>query len=304
MSKKNEKELATTPQGGAVADYGVPEGAGFEGVGKEDMVLPRLNVLQALSPQVAEKPGDGGVEGAKAGMLHNSVTDELYDGDTGVVFIPASRAHVFTEWVPRKRGGGFVARHEVDSEVVAKAKAEKPEGSKFGKYSTDYSVDDKGDFKGNELVETFELYGVLLREDGPLPVVLTITSTKIKVYKAWMTSILAFRPKQKIPLFAHRVLITTTSQKHSEGTSYNIKLQPALKDESGKRTLAASLLMPGSSDEVHGSHDELLAAAGDIYEMVKQGQVRANYESGETEAGTAGTAGAAGGGSDDGEPPF
>lgn len=301
QKKGSKSEVAERPES-AVADYGVPENAGFENVGVDDIVLPRLNVLQALSPQVNAKPDEGGLEGAKAGMLHNSVTDELYDGDKGVVFVPAYTTHLFIEKVPRKRGGGFVGRHELDSEVVAKAKANKPANTKFGQYSTDYAKNDDGTFKGNELVETFELYGVLFREEGPLPAVLTITSTKIKVYRNWMMSVKAFRPKQNIPLFAHRVLITTVGQKHAEGSSYNIRMQPALKDEDGKRTLTASLLVPGQEDVDFGSHDDLLALGKEVYEMAKEGRARASYESGEGEAsgGGAGTAGEGEGG----DPPF
>jgi hypothetical protein len=272
VQKKGETAIANY-------DYGDDAEAGFENVGQEDIVLPRLSILQALSPQVN---GDEAIEGAKAGMLHINVNDQLYDGKEGIEFIGCYRQHVFTEWVPRKRGGGFVGSHAPDSEIVKKAK----EGStKFGKYNTDYSTNDEGEYKGNDLVETYELYGIVLTEDGPIPLVFPFTSTKIKKYRDWMTGLRIFRPKQKIPMFAHRVRLTTVSQEHAAGKSFNIKLGPATNG-----SLADSLIPPG---------DELLELGREVYEMAKKNRYRVDYEDGPSEGGDGG-----GGDSDKDEPPF
>ena len=61
----------TVPQGGVLA---VP-GRGFEGmrVSKDDLIIPRAKLLQALSPEIAE----GLVDGAKAGQIRNSLTKEV-----------------------------------------------------------------------------------------------------------------------------------------------------------------------------------------------------------------------------------
>ena len=94
---------------GPVHDYGEQAGAGYEGTTTDDFAIPYLNLLQAMSPEVAE---DGSkLEGASAGMMVNSVTKELYDGKKGLVFVPCSTSHVFVEWRPRDSGGGIVARH-------------------------------------------------------------------------------------------------------------------------------------------------------------------------------------------------
>lgn len=53
-------------------------GAGNENITSDDLELPRLKLLQALSPEVAEG-GDEQVAGAKAGMTINTMTGEIMD---------------------------------------------------------------------------------------------------------------------------------------------------------------------------------------------------------------------------------
>jgi hypothetical protein len=52
---------------------------GFEQMGTKDLALPFLKVLGQLSPQVTQ--GDPNfIPTARAGMIYNSVTQDLYDG--------------------------------------------------------------------------------------------------------------------------------------------------------------------------------------------------------------------------------
>ena len=278
MSKQKSAVVPTGETAVAVYDYGDDANAGFENQTGDDLAIPFLGVLQALSPQVGDV-SDGGLEGAKAGMIFNTVTDAVYDGKDGVEFIPSLTEHVFVEWVPRSRGGGFVARHEPASDIVKAAK----EGSKsFGRYSTDYTGtgDDKAPFKGNDLVETFYVYGILLGEQTE-PIVLAFTSTKIAVYKRWNTKLNMFTLKQgdrkiRPPLFAHRVRLSTVKQKNNAGEFFNFAMAPAEGD------VKSSLLDP---------NDPRFAAAKGCGDMVKSGAARASYETqkgGEGEGGTPG----------------
>jgi hypothetical protein len=249
----------------AAYDYSGDEGAGFENQTSDDLAIPFLGVLQALSPQVAD-PSDGGIANAKAGMLFNTVTEVIFDGKDGVEIIPALTEHVFVEWVPRNRGGGFVARHELTSDVVKEAK----EGSKsFGRYSTDYTPtgDDKNPFQGNDLVETFYVYGVLVGEVLE-PIVLAFTSTKISVYKRFNTKLNMYTQKQgdrkiRPPLYAHRIRLTTVKQKNADGEFHNFALASAEGD------VKSSLLNPD---------DERFVAAKGCREMVLSGTARASHE--------------------------
>jgi hypothetical protein len=264
MAKENKAVVPTAPQAVVpAADYGADAGVGFENQTRADISIPFLTVLQALSPQITS------MEAAKPGMLFNTVTDELVDGKTGRVFVPATTKHQYVEWVPREKGGGFVAAHEADSEVVKQAMA----GSKdFGKYTTP---------NGNQLQETFYIYGMLLDEaDQPAEMaVIGFTSTKIGVYRRWNTKVNMFTLPQpdgrkvRPPLFAHKVRITTVKEKNNKGEFFNFELQPA------NGSVAASLLPPGHA---------ALEAAKQLRDMIVSGTAKADYASQQPEA--AGTA--------------
>ncbi len=203
-----KKELTTTKKNAlAVHDYGEDTGAGYEGTTSQDYAIPFISVLQALSPQVADKT----VVGAIAGSIINTVTDEVWTADEGVAFVPAMRDHCFVEWIPDR--GGFVARHGLDSEIVNGAKA----SGEFGKYKTP---------DGNDLVDTMYLYGVLITDDGPSMAVVAFKSTGIKKYRVLMTKARAVQIKlpdgRRVnpPLFAHRFRFKTTPEKNKKGQGY------------------------------------------------------------------------------------
>jgi len=52
--------------------------SGLENISQDDLATPRLKVLMQLSPELED------LEGAKAGMIFNTVTNELYDGTKGI----------------------------------------------------------------------------------------------------------------------------------------------------------------------------------------------------------------------------
>jgi len=221
-AKKTEKAVATKSESavGQVMDFGDFQGSGFENQTAADTTVPFLGLLQALSPQI--KPD--GVKGAQQGMLINTVSEQLFSGDEGVLFVPSTTEHCYVEWVPIKKGGGFVGRHELGSDVVVKAL----DKFSFNELETD---------AGNDLIETFYVYGVLCPEDAlPQPIVIAITSTKIGVYKKWMGKLRSYVhvlddgvTTQIPPLFSHLTRITSKTQVNSAGQeSYNIVFTPAV----------------------------------------------------------------------------
>lgn len=250
-----KKEESTAVQN---IDYGEDAGSGFENQTQDDVQIPFIGVLQPMSPQV-EVGGDAQLEGASPGMLHNTVTDDLYKGSDGFEFIPCFTKQWFVEWIPRTAGGGFVGKYEVNAEIVAKARAESTE---FGKYKTP---------DGNDLVQTFEVWGILVTAEGDIePVILSFTSTKITVYKKWNTKIQMFTlPKKdgkkiRPPLFAHRVRVTTVKQSNVHGTFYNFVLSPT------EGEIKSSLLEPS---------DPKFAAAKSLRQMISSGAVKAADDS-------------------------
>ena len=239
-----------------VYDYGQDAGVGYEGTSQDDYAIPMLLLLQGLSPQVKED----GVEGAKPGMLFNSVTQELYSGKDGVVFVPAHREHVFIEWVPRKKGGGFVGVHSRDSEIVRDAKSN---STSFGEYYTK---------NGNELKETFLLYGLVIDEEtneSQGPAVISFTSTKIKAYKKTMSAMrqlmLPAPGGKRInpPIFANQLRIKSRADKNEKGDFYVLDI--GFRNGSPKD----SVLRPGP----------LMLEAKDFAAVVKEGSAKVDHAS-------------------------
>lgn len=259
MAKTESKttDVAVKEQNTAMAEYGAYAdyaGAGFENQTSDDYSIPFLQILQALSPQLQEN------DSLRQGMILNTVTGEVWDGKKGIAFVPATTQHVYVEWKPRDAGGGFVGIHEVNSDLVNHAKAA---SSEYGKYSTP---------DGNELIETFYVYGIALDDDGNASVaVLAFSSTKIKKYKGWMTKAKTIQiplpdgRRIPAPLFAHRYRLKTVSEKNNKGQFFN---WDAIAFD-GENAQQARLL----------PDDPLFQSAVNIKSMIEQGKARAAYES-------------------------
>ena len=234
-------------------DYGDDMEAGYENLTSADLTIPFIQVLQTNSPQV-KKVKDGGIEGAEPGMLINTVTNDLFDGDGGMTFVPVNTEHIHIEWKSRKAGGGFVKLHQADSPDVIK------KGRTFGKYLLE---------NGNELAETFQIYAIILDSNGEVmgPAVLSFASTKIKAYKDMMTRLNSFTiptaaGRKSPPLFANRLKMTTFGDSNELGDFYNVRL------DSAADSLKEGLIDPTSP---------LFKAAKDFREMVIGGQVKVDH---------------------------
>lgn len=258
-TKKRNEVVPTTKNEVAVYDYGEDAGQGIADAGRDELAIPFLTILQGLSPQV--KPTKkGGIEGAEIGMLFNTVTQELTDGDEGIPFVPARREHVFVEWVPRAKGGGFVAMHTPDSEVVVAAKEA---STTFGKYSTP---------AGNDLVETFYLYGMILNKDGePIEVaLLAFKSMFIKKYKALISRLRYLMvpgpggKKINPPIWANSLRVKTVPDKNAKGEFYNFEV---------------SFLKGKGTDSLLTADSPAYVASKDLAEAISLGSAKADHSS-------------------------
>lgn len=125
MAAKNKADVATVeesaqlPAGMSMEDLLRDSGAGVDSMGMDDVAVPYLYILQTNSPQV-NPDHDSYIEGAKAGMFFNNVSNEIYDGrETGLVVIPCAYERKYVEWVPRDSGGGYVADHDIESNILS-----------------------------------------------------------------------------------------------------------------------------------------------------------------------------------------
>lgn len=179
-------------------------GQGLENITKDDTKIPFLRVLQALSPQVQD--GDPAyIDGAKAGMLLNTVTIETYDGKEGALLIPVHFEKVYIEWKPRVDGGGFVAEWPTREDA------------------------DEGCQEGNEIVDTALHYCLIRNSEGMWsPIVLPCKSTFLSVSRGWnamMQSVMFKTPDGRTftpPSFACIYGLTTARQQNDQGSWHNI----------------------------------------------------------------------------------
>lgn len=272
MAKTEAKnEVAVKDQNTALAEYGAYAdyaGAGFENQTSDDYSIPFLQILQALSPQLQEN------DSLRQGMILNTVTGEVWDGKKGIAFVPATTQHVYVEWKPRDAGGGFVGIHEVNSELVRAC----------------VSTQDFGDYKtpdGNELIETFYVYGIAIDgDDNSCEAVLAFSSSKIKKYKGWMTKAKTIQiplpdgRRIPAPLFAHRYRLKTVSEKNNKGQYFNWDIA-----FDGANAVEARLL----------PDNPVFQAAVGIKQLIEAGKARAAYESQTPGSGDEEAQGAAGG---------
>lgn len=238
----------------SLAGYDQYAGSGFENQTADDYALPFLHMLQGLSKKVQEDP-----KTFHQGMLINTVTGEVFED--GVVFVPALTEHKFVEWKPLSTGGGFVAVHEVNDPVVKETLA--AAGDAYGALKMS---------NGNELVETFYVYGVQVQADGsPMAAVIAFTSTKIKKYKQWMTKArsiqIALPDGRRIPapLFAHKYRLKTVTEKNTKGSFANWDTISFEGADAASSRLATD--------------DMLFLAALDCMNAVQQGIAKPNHDS-------------------------
>ena len=156
---------------GSIALFGDDAAKGFENMTQEDMALPFVRILGQLSPQVTD--GDAKyIEGAKPGMIYNTVTSELFDGKKGIKAIPCYYKKDYPEWSDRGDGPGApVAVHLPNSPVIETGKRD---GSKIRLPN------------GNYLEETASYYVLVETKTGGMtPALITMKSTQLNVSKKW-----------------------------------------------------------------------------------------------------------------------
>lgn len=143
---------------------------------QEDNLVPLVYVLQPLSPQV-DKRGPEYIQGAEPGdlWLRNSSTP-IIKGDEGLLFQPCFFTIDWVEWVPRTKGGGYIARYpDCPTDVVKTPDQQNPNKIRLMRPN------------GNEMIETrYHIGFVYLPGQPPQPYVIPFSSTGHTVSRQWM----------------------------------------------------------------------------------------------------------------------
>jgi hypothetical protein len=178
VAKKANTEVTTV-------DFEQYADIGFENIGSKDLALPFLKILSQLSPQVTM--GDASyIPEAKAGMIFNTVTSELYDGQAGIKVVPCFYKLQYIEWRDRGEANSKapVNIYESDSNIMEK---------------TTRAEDNKDRLEnGNYVEETASHYVVIVDNNLPKETALiTMKSTQRKKSKKWNSMMMSVTAKKK-----------------------------------------------------------------------------------------------------------
>lgn len=228
-----------------------------------DLSIPFLNILQPMSPVVVDET----IEGAKAGMFHNSVTGEITPGATGVGFLWCYDQKQFVEWKPRDEGGGLVGFHDMGSpEVIQALRTNGGRADKDLKLGT------------NNLVETQYVYGLIcdLAFTEVLGfAVIPAKSTNLKPVKDWLSaqSFVRIPQLKSIPNYFFRTILTSVKDSNDQGTWYKLKASP----------------FGGSwKDAVNLTNKTLLDESKAFRKMVMDGKAKADFSQEKAATGSGG----------------
>ena len=127
-------------------------------IGNEDLILPRVELLQALSPTVI-------AGNAVAGKIVNNITKEEI---TNPVLVPVFLTKNWIRWRKREEGGGMVWRSNdpTDERVI--------EESKWGA-------------DGAKPLATAYLNFLCMLEGEDLPIIVSFANTNYKTGRKWLT---------------------------------------------------------------------------------------------------------------------
>ncbi len=177
-------------------------GRGSEEVKSSDIVLPRLELVQALSP-IKEVNED-----AKEGYMFNSVTQEVI-GEVAY-FVPVYYRMEYLVWKDQDQGGGFFGSFNSQKEAEERKAQAVSEGE-----NPDYI----------EIVDTPVQYGIRILDNGDMEqIVISMAKTKSKVSRKWNAMIQIAGGDR----FSRVYKITSFRDENKKGQKfYNYVVQPA-----------------------------------------------------------------------------
>ena len=203
-------EEKSTAVAGLGDDFETLAGLGMEQVKTEDLSIPFLRILAQLSPQVNKRDG-AYVQGAEPGYIYNTVSNEAYNGEEGVMVIPCYYNRRLVEWKPREKGGGYVHSYSATDPIQ----------------NTTYRDERGNDVlpNGNLLVNTAQFFVILLHpENGPQRCLVTMTSTQLKKARKWTTQMQALTATGKngnlytLPMMSQIYRLRTVEERNDKGS--------------------------------------------------------------------------------------
>jgi hypothetical protein len=226
-------------------------GAGMENVTSSDVVIPRLTIIQGLSPQLLKSKPEY-IPGASIGDIVDVGMGELFKD--GILFLPVMYRKEYLEWAPRDTGKGLVNIHQNGAILDTCSRDEK---------NRPFLPN------GNLISETAQFFGLNLTADRRRCYI-GMASSQLKKARKWMTMATAERLKRsngteyQAPLFYRSYNLTTAGESNSQGdwSVWNINRGASLPEL-----------------DIGVSWKELMKDASEFYRLLVAGEVVADTSS-------------------------
>jgi len=211
--------MATKKQSNEIASlFEEKAGAGIGEISADDLATPRIIIIQPGSPQIKKKAVKY-LADASVGDLLFTATNTIIDGDEGIRFLPVYFDRNYIEWNLRENGGGFVAAHPKDTQLLGETQRD----AQFRDIKT-YS-----DGRQTELQNTANHYGYVMIDGASQRCVINMTRSQLKMSRNWLTLINGTRLNGKNgeytpPAHSHFYLIQTEEEESAKGTYYNYRI--------------------------------------------------------------------------------
>jgi len=218
-------------------------GAGTENVTARDLLIPRLSILQKLSPQLDKKNGKF-IEDAEEGQICDIALGEIME--TPLHFLPVYFVKQWLEWYPRKSGKGLAHIHH-SGDILKKCTPDEKNRPTLA--------------NGNYVAETMQFFGINLSA-GNRRSFIPMASTQLKKGRHWLTLQGQNEARRadgslfKPPFFFRSYTLDVVEEDNNEGSWVGWKIEPA------------QLLTEMDNWE------ELFKDAAMFYEQLKEGMVR------------------------------
>ncbi len=175
--------------------------SGLENMRPGDLLVPRLILLQGLSPQVVEGPKE-------AGQIINSITGDVWiDKDQTLEFIPLYHYLEWIRWGERETGEGILERSLEPEGSLAQMAMRKV------KRSTSKGIEIFTVTEYHNFVAIFPKYSF------EMPVIISCAKTNIKKGRKLLG---LARYRGRYPLFAGKYVIQAIIETNSAGQKYYV----------------------------------------------------------------------------------
>ena len=204
-----EAQIAKRENAGPLATnvFEADAGQGIANIKQEDLALPFLKVLGQLSPEVNTRDAKH-VQGAQPGMIINTVTADLYDGEKGIEVLPVYYKRQQIEWQDRGESKGAPVNIYDAGDDIPKTTRDKSFKDRLA--------------NGNYLENTVSHFVVLLGKT-PTTALISMKATQLKISRKWNSMMMGIKLQGKNglftpPTYSHIYTLKTVQMSNDKGT--------------------------------------------------------------------------------------